>query len=493
MECHNHTSKTTTDDRIGEVPVAIFLKNVENATIPVGIGLELEDDGSKRCCTEISQLNILDLNDDCLELVFGRFKLEELITLAKTCTRFSAIAGNVVKRNKQYFSHWIYMPKPCYFSDFLKTFGYVLEHLTVSHCVEINLIAMHCTNLKELTVGHCSLNSLTFEPESLLGFESLERFSIIWSEISPYFIERLKKLRNLQRLDLSYSYFLTESLHNLTNLKHLNLRGTLVTDECFSCLARNNPDLEQLNISDCNQLSAKSIQCIAKYMTKLTYLSWSQWYLNEPYECSTDRQQIVESRLLKQLVIEDNNYGTGAIDYLLRSLAKFDQLEQLELKNQRIYDYGLICNLANLRIFKYLYNGSSVNDFEFAKLCAKENFIEVHISGRELSEEQLVKFIVKNRRLELLYVYNFSIRSMDFIISVLKTLKWQSNHQEIVRAGLQKRRLNIHVQDTYIPIDTIQNLLAESDHLLKLFFYRNKSSSWEQKYASYISHDNSSE
>ncbi|XP_058818004.1 uncharacterized protein LOC131681292 [Topomyia yanbarensis] len=499
MESHIDTSNTA-DGEIREALAGILLKNEGNATISVEIECELKHGKDIRCCTEEPrQMNILDLNNDCLELIFVQFELKQLIALAKTCTRFRAIAGNVIKRNKQNYSKWIYLPRPGYFGDFLEIFGNILEQLFVSYCGEINLIVMHCTNLKELTVRHCIFNSINFDQDSSLGFESLEQLSIIWSTISPHFIDRWKIPQKLQLLDLSYSHFPPGSLNVLKNLKFLNLRGSSVTDECFSCLANNNPDLEYLNISDCNQLSAKSIQCIVKYMTKLSYLSWSSRYSEEPYESSTERQKIVQLPLLKKLVIKDYNYGGGEIDYLLRSLAKSDQLEQLELKNQKIDDFGLICNLSNLKVFKYVYSGLSMENFELAKLCDKENFIEVHISGRDVSEKQLLKFISKNPKLEQLHVRNFHIRRKDFILSVLKTLKRQSNNQEGVNAGLQKKRLKINVQYISIPNDTIQNLLAGCDHLLKLSCFGYDCSSDEcsvsdedeRAYASYNNYDSS--
>lgn len=424
--------------------------------------------------TETGDLNILQLNDDCLMVICDYLTLTDLLALKKTCSRFEIISCEAFKRYKILD----FDVDPCekkYLTmmdakNILMEIGPYIEYLLISRdrflrpeVRILNLIPRYCPNLKDLDI-----NDFTLKSKILKGFDeifkSLEGLTLTDCSIDDTIGKNLKLAKKLKRLDLSMNSEITgKCLANVKNLKYLNLESCQnIQGKPFSTFAAHNQTLEYLNIACCARLTTEAIKSIVNNMTELTHLVCNNSYENVD---ATTMALLGKLPNLKRIQFKINGYSP--IDQILQGLTEVNKLEHLDLSEGvfTAVDYDLVSNLTHLKELKLNYK-LDFGDEQLAKLCIKSNFVEMHIAGcTKLTDKQLITFIRKNPQLKLLDISYCQITE-GLIFSAIDILKEQA-----VGCREGSRQLKMMVGQTSIcPVILNNTLVKANRHLLDVSF-----------------------
>lgn len=423
-------------------------------------------------------MHILQLNDDCLMLIFDQLDIMDLISLAKTCDRFSTIVDGIFKRYKSFdFDHAMRDKTFLTMLDAKTVFtevGSFMRSLSISQkrflrpgLRILKSIPRFCSNLTELEIRDFTLNSITLNILETV-FKQLEGLSLISCGIGDSIEPNLSKARSLQRLDLSMNSEITGNcLKGIKNLKYLNLDSCQnIQGKPFSTFAAKNRTLEYLNINCCNRLTVDAIKSIVNNMTELSHLVCNNCYENVD---SANMALLAKLPKLAKIQFKFNSYSP--IDQILQNLVESNQLKHLDLSDGifTAVDYNLLCGLTELTELKLNYK-LDFTDQHLAKLGAKGNFVELHIAGcTGVTDKQLLEFIKMNPRLKLIDISYCQI-SEGLIFSAIDILKEQA-----VRCGTafsrHCRKLKMMVGQTSIcPVINENNLIQNNRHLLEISF-----------------------
>ncbi|XP_055597439.1 uncharacterized protein LOC129747314 [Uranotaenia lowii] len=415
-------------------------------------------------------MSVLQLNDDCLMLIFEHFELMDLISLRKTCSRFAEIAREMYKRYK-------ILDLDCEAPEkinltmldvktILSEVGPFVDELHISMnrfnqpAVRIlYLIPRHCVNLKDLNIDDFTLSAKKLQGLST-AFKALEGLTLSSCGIGDYVEKYLRLAKDLQRLDLSLNSQITgKCLRVVKNLKNVNLEGCQnLQGKPFSVFVENNKTVEYLNITDCNRLSSDAIKSMVSHLGELNHLICSSSYENaEPSTVAL----LANLPKLKRLQIKVNSFSS--IDPLMNSLAETNRLEYLDLYgNYAAFDYNVLGKLTNLKTLIMNHKLDFVDE-HLAKLCTNGNFVELHIAGcTQITEKQLIAFIRANPLLTRLDISSCNI-SEGLVFSAVDILKEQANGTG--------RVLTLVVGKTSICTVIMDNALIISHrHLLNISF-----------------------
>ncbi|XP_055530252.1 uncharacterized protein LOC129721561 isoform X2 [Wyeomyia smithii] len=428
---------------------------------------------------EPETFNILQLDDDCLMLIFDQLEIMDLISLEKTCDRFGSVVHDIYKRYKVFdFDHALTDKAFLTMLDaktVLTEVGAFMRSLSISQkrflrpgLRVLKLIPRCCSNLTELEIRDFTLNSITLNNLEAV-FKNLEGLSLINCGISDSIEPNLSRAKNLQRLDLSLNSEITGNcLKGVKNLKYINLDSCQnIQGKPFSAFAAKNKTLEYLNINYCSRLTSEAIKSIVNNMTELSHL-----VCNNSYDNVEPASMVLLASLpkLKKLQLRFNR-TSRPIDRILQNLVEFNQLEHLDLSDGTftVVDYDLLCGLTQLAELKLNYR-LDFTDQHLAKLGAKCNFVELHIAGcTGVSDNQLLEFIKMNPRLKLLDISYCQI-SEALIFSAIDILKVQAA-RSVAAFKRDGRRLKMMVGQTSIcPVINDNNLIHNNRHLLEISF-----------------------
>lgn len=256
------------------------------------------------------ELNILDLNTDCLRHIFQYFSIYDLIELERVCTVFKATCYDAYT-TRQFHKvrlEWRTL-KTEYFSDIFDRLGKTLRNFEFSGGGILDKVVKR-TLIDGVTKSAPKLNSLTINYTHFFSYE---------------FIELQESFGNLVYLDLSRCG-LDEELLEITldgekfrNIKTLKLAG----NSCIKgSLFKNMINVEELDVSYCFKLKFDEFFIFLKNCIKLTYLDLSaDWQLLEEVENFLDivgnHQPHIETLIMRYM---------GVHEYLL-DLSKFKKLK----------------------------------------------------------------------------------------------------------------------------------------------------------------------
>ncbi|XP_053685269.1 uncharacterized protein LOC128734897 [Sabethes cyaneus] len=422
-----------------------------------------------------TSMNILQMNDDCLMLIFGQLDLMDLISLEKTCDRFGSIVNDIYKRYKK-FDFDDELQNKAYLTmldakTVLTEVGSFMRSLSISQnrflqpgLRVLKLIPRFCLNLTELEIRDFTLNPITIQSlESV--FKNLEALSLVCCGISDNIETSLSRAKNLHRLDLSLnSEIIGNCLKGIGNLKYLNLDSCQnIQGKPFAAFAAKNKTLEYLNINCCSRLTVDAIKSIVNNMTELSHL-----VCNNCYDNVDPASMALLAKLPKLTKIQFKFNSYSPIDQILKDLVESDKLEHLDLSDGifTTVDYNLLCGLTRLTELKLNYK-LDFTDQHLSKLAAKGNFVELHIAGcTSVRDKQLLEFIKMNPRLKLLDISYCQI-SEGLIFSAIDILK----EQAVLRDASLSRKLKMMVGQTSIcPVINENNLIQNNRHLLEISF-----------------------
>ena len=279
--------------------------------------------------------------------------------------------------------------------------------LLLSKNDELEEINLSCNNLQELGIRNI-LDSL-----NILNLSSLNISNNCITGDLTYIADILTVATNLVELDLSYNelsadhmkYFLYKTKHIFANLVRLNASGNVISDETAITLAdvlSENAKLQELDLSD-NSLHAKGIRKIF------------------------NRLRI--STLIK-LSISHNNITDKVADQIASFLSRNIKLEKLDLSHNNLQAAGArwICktNLSKLITFNISYNSITTEAADdIAAFLAHNSKLQVlDLSCNDLQElgsENIFQVLQNMSVLSSLKISNINVNKnvVDELVKVL--------------------------------------------------------------------------
>jgi Leucine-rich repeat (LRR) protein len=130
-------------------------------------------------------------------------------------------------------------------------------------------------NMTNLDLTGCEMVGSGFE--YLRNMKNLRRLFFSFSpKVTDEAFKHIAHLTTLEWLELQYCDHMTdegiEKISTLTNLVRINLHGCKITDKTVEMIANNMTKITQLHLSDCSNLTDKSIDHILKSKISLFVL-----------------------------------------------------------------------------------------------------------------------------------------------------------------------------------------------------------------------------
>ncbi|XP_015108456.1 uncharacterized F-box/LRR-repeat protein C02F5.7 [Diachasma alloeum] len=263
-----------------------------------------------------SLVSIQELDDHCLIKIFSLLETKQRLELEEVCKRWQKVAKVSWSDVEELSLKWVdhtdedvekYLTR-C--GEYLKKFeckvvSPVVRNLILKHCkqmesldLEINWEIEGENALTSMFKGLRKLKSLTLDHTRLLEFRFLQRlpksmehmnffcsssynrpFSFDFRKftnlrslsLSGYVlygqeILGIENMENLTELDFTMSStyrYLTRKFQFLTNLKVLKIPQSGITDDILMNIIRNNPALEELDISEARAITDSSVRLVS--------------------------------------------------------------------------------------------------------------------------------------------------------------------------------------------------------------------------------------
>ena len=249
-------------------------------------------------------------------------------------------------------------------------------------------------NLSDLALQDDTLARLAAE---LNGLTNLQHLNLSGTQVTDKGLKHLKGLTNLQHLNLSGTRVTDKGLKHLkglTNLQYLNLYGTRVTDEGLKHLK----GLTNLQVLDLygTQVTDEGLEHL-KGLTNLQVLNLSGTQVTDE-----GLEHLKGLTNLQHLYL----YGTRVTDEGLKHLKGLTNLQVLNLYGTRVTDEGLehlkdLTNLQHLNLY-----GTRVTDEGLEHLKGLTNLQRLYLYGIRVTDEGLKRFIGAHPQGESLSVYH---------------------------------------------------------------------------------------
>lgn len=268
----------------------------------------------------MSQKNILDLNQDCLNYLFSSyFDIYQLIDIEDTCSLFNATCLNVYTSKKfhklklelrtmrvDYLNHLIERIWPTA-REFSFSGGFIMDEKVLNGI--IYGLADHSRNLKKLTINYVTMN------ENLL------------TKLQNGLFEQLNYL-NLSNCTINEQNLgVVLKNENLKNLKQLVLSGNV---NMIGNFFQNLENIEELDISFCSSVTYFHLLIFFKTCKNLKHLN-----ISSSPQAIPEGRNIFEDLLKYQPNIEVLLMANNGIEADNEILAKFKYLKQTSFSGRR--------------------------------------------------------------------------------------------------------------------------------------------------------------
>lgn len=278
------------------------------------ITLDMSDPPSKDSPRHILEL----LSNDCIQLIFRKLNsIHDILNVAETCTRFQQNAIECFRYNcidihdETTINSSISITCKKYdivekftvekLSSLFTNFGHLIQSLKFEHIKAkrnneiIQMIANCCgKTLKELT-----LNQINFDGNALASFHALKKLVQQTCKFTNFTVHS-----NLEYLEICNSEgplnWIERSFPKLSELKlarHFSITDTIL--EKFMVV---NPQLVNLHLFQCPNVTLKTIKNIVQHSVNLEKLYFKSSYLNSDKNRDTD-VNLGQLCKLKSLVI----------------------------------------------------------------------------------------------------------------------------------------------------------------------------------------------
>lgn len=356
--------------------------------------------------------SFLDLNDDCLERLFGFCDVASIVSLSRVCKRLNLIISDQQFPKQTTFNCTI-RSYACEekASEILKCIGKYLIELKICQTTEIfmfyrflgNNIGQRIRRLS-ITSPHISEISIRAIEPILMNLEELE-LRIANTDFSDDDIELQSRCPHLRRLHLQWDTSFIQNTAKWNNLESLTLGDNeYITDDIFLEFMQNNPQLKQLKIGAFNCMV--KLNDIAQYLVNLEKLILFQNYSNLSVENILTLQRLENLKQLMLRNVQENDFE-GILNNLtklngltdVRIQAQFDQCSDddiFEPNHQSIL--GIALEMQNLQVFGISFCKLKTEIIvDFIRFC--DHLREIHIHDCDVNfTPQMIKNIVNARK-----------------------------------------------------------------------------------------------
>lgn len=378
------------------------------------------------------RLNILSLNDDCLEIICGLLELRDQLRFARVCNRFQEIFKMLSKRaHKRFEFRKAIKLTLCDISDFFRLAGKNIE--TVSGEVPeknrkriITFIRTCCVNLKQLKLINSRMTPDCLK-ELLRSFPLLEELYLHNCGIRDLSIKSLQYLTQLESLTLSGNSDLTgKFMNSLVKLKVLDLYGcTNIQTSNLVEICRSRPNLKSLDIRHCEQLSPIFFDTMVEHCQQLEILKMSN--PDFPYEHVTLLPRLKHIELLLHSVSH-----TQIFLKLVEN--KSQQLETLKIYGKNSIKPQEINFISQLEKLKSLYciNNQAINDNALRKLGQLEQLEELVIKhSGNITNKALIELLRRCKHLRHLNIHYCKKITCEFVLEAINILKERKDKSQL--------------------------------------------------------------
>ncbi|XP_063704999.1 uncharacterized protein LOC134834307 [Culicoides brevitarsis] len=392
--------------------------------------------------------SLMDLNDDCLEMVLKNFDLEDLLEIRDVCPRLDA----VINRFRRKFTNFNTVEHRFITKDniakVLEFLGPTMKSLECKPVYQMNRVAllafvgMFCTTLEKLVLNgfggylnplssfeifqlmtprlksftiDCTILSSDFEAEIFDNAPNLEEFVLKCGEQND-----IKKLFTKQMNLKSLSFIEFDSLKPKV-LKEA-LKFNLILEKLI--LAPNN----------CCSLHNTLIKYISKNLTNLTELAFVA-HENLNYVPFADLPK------LKKLTVEIDSCSD--FDSVLKKLSEKNIIEELHIIPNDFdiivcgMDFELFGKLTNLKKFS-LQNYEKISKSDLKELEKLSKLESLSVRGAEnLAFDGLLKLVANNPMLKSLDASRTYVE-ISFLKPLLDVLKKSSDRPKLEFSGFYK-------------------------------------------------------
>lgn len=224
------------------------LRSTKRQTKSDADGQEVHLKKSKADNSTESLTEILDLNDDCFDAIFGYLSYDDVLAASQVCLRFEDRARDVFKRKKHNFE--VFSVKANGSNKLLRHIGPALLKLElffgedlIKNQQTIDIATKYCTeNLTEITL-HC----LTKRNKLRKSFSQVKKLTLSFCDLVGRF-KLIKWFPNLASLTYHYTKNLKKFMkQNIPTMHTLNINYVTTHTETITMLI-SNPQIENLSL-----------------------------------------------------------------------------------------------------------------------------------------------------------------------------------------------------------------------------------------------------
>ncbi|XP_073847595.1 uncharacterized protein isoform X2 [Musca autumnalis] len=384
-------------------------------------------------------ISLLNLNDDCLELIFQNLPMKDKIQLARTCNRLRSVFEMHSKiEYKRFLLYELDNLTLWQIRQFLEMAGPQIETLDgqvpyrQSNRI-MEFLGLFCTNVKSLSIdsNHLKPSVLRKLLRKMTNIESLELND---TELCDSSIPVLKNLPNLKVLSLKQNCEITgKYLKELKTVENLCLNGCRrMSSHHFLKICESLTELHTLEILDCPLLRTLDFQELLKHLKNLETLK-----LNSSY--SKQSHYLAMLPKLKHLTLySENNIHFSFFDELAKH--KSHQMESLCLDARNCLTLEKVNKIAELKKLKKLICpwNDQLNDECLEKLSLLPELEVLTIRYcNNFTEKGLLELIKSCRNLHTLDIRSCKQLKESFAKGLLKLLKAEQTQRD------QKKPLSI--------------------------------------------------
>ncbi|XP_053965268.1 uncharacterized protein LOC128867791 [Anastrepha ludens] len=401
--------------------------DAEKACSQVVLGTQQKKVEASNFDTKFTSLNMLSLNDDCLDIICGLLVLRDQIRFARVCNRFQEIFRMLSRRAYKRFEFCKLLGMTLWeIRDFFRFAGENIEEVTGDVPYKnreriITFIRTCCVNLKRITLFDSKMETDCLK-KLFRSFPLLRELHLHSCGIDDLSIQSLQYLTQLESLTLSENYELTgKFMNSLVQLKYLNLYGcrniqtSNLVEICCSM-----PNLKSLDIRRCERLSPIFFDTMAEHCQQLETLKMS--CPDFPYEHVTLLPRLKHIELLLH-----TSFSVSHTQIFLKLIEnKSQQLESLKIYGKNSINPQEISFISKLEKLKSLYcpNNPAIDDNALRKLCQLEQLEELVIKNSgDITNEALIKLLQSCKRLRHLNIQFCKKITCEFVLEAINILK----------------------------------------------------------------------
>lgn len=380
----------------------------------------LQDD-PKKLKMEEAPLQLMDLNDDCLEHIFEFLNLQDLVNIAETDDVFSPAAISVYSRNRRTKKKVFVNLSPiccgqtdCVdvetnFDCFFRHFGHLTSHLLV------NALGSNGTKIEESLQKYClnSLRHLDLAFCDATDFEQIdkpfphvEELTVIESKLG----EKMSQLNFwfpcLNRLELVYTSLSRSDYFevNFPNLTHLEIytQELDIPSSTMRELFRLNPQLKTLLLL--YDYDMEFLQFMNQCLPQLEELEI--WAPENRFLTFGDQK--VHFKMMKKFIL---NASSRRGDFVVNVPFQFTGLNELTLDGFNQFKDHLLPFIRNCTNISKLKLVPFIEDWDDLKYDDLKNVIEImpnlvdlEFCADTIAMDDIVELLSNNKNLQLLHL-----------------------------------------------------------------------------------------